>query len=90
MNKEELINSIAKITGLPKTKINEVISAMEDSIVKALKKGEKVALAGFGIYAVAKRKAREGINPQTKEKIKIPAKKVPVFRPAKALKEKIK
>jgi DNA-binding protein HU-beta len=90
MNKGELVSSIAKVTGLPKTKVNEVLSAMEDSIVKALKKGEKVALAGFGIYSVVKRKARKGINPKTREEIKIPAKKVPTFKPAKSLKEKIK
>lgn len=90
MNKEELIESVAKMTGLPKTKINETLDAVEDSIVKALKKGERVALAGFGIYSVAKRKARMGINPQTREKIKIAAKKVPVFKAAKALKEKVK
>lgn len=90
MNKQELIEQVAKLTGLPKSKVNQTVDALNETITKALKKGEKVALAGFGIYSVAKRKARIGINPQTKQKIKIAAKKVPVFKAAKALKDKVR
>lgn len=90
MNKEELIEKVAKVTGLPKTKINETLDAITNAITDGLKKGERVALAGFGIFAVAKRKARMGINPKTMQKIKIAAKKVPVFKAAKALKDKVK
>lgn len=90
MNKQELIEQVAKVTGMPKSEVNQTVDALNETITKALKKGEKVALAGFGIYSVAKRKARIGINPRTKQKIKIAAKKVPVFRAAKALKKKVK
>ena len=90
MNKQELIEQVAKVTGLSKSKVDETLDTVNEAITKALKKGEKVALAGFGIYSVAKRKARMGINPQTGEKIKIKAKKVPVFKAGSKLKEEVK
>ncbi|MDP8220753.1 MAG: HU family DNA-binding protein, partial [Candidatus Stygibacter frigidus] len=55
----------------------------------ALKKGDKVSLVGFGTFKVAERKARTGVNPSTGKKIKIPARKVPVFKPGKKLKESV-
>ncbi len=90
MNKQELVEQVAKVTGLSKSKVDETLDTVNEAITKALKKGEKVALAGFGIYSVAKRKARMGINPQTGEKIKIKAKKVPVFKAGSKLKEEVK
>ena len=90
MNKQELVEQVAKVTGLSKSKVDETLDTVNEAITKALKKGEKVALAGFGIYSVAKRKARMGINPQTGEKIKIKAKKVPVFKAWSKLKEEVK
>lgn len=90
MNKQELVEQVAKVTGLSKIKVDETLDTVNEAITKALKKGEKVALAGFGIYSVAKRKARMGINPQTGEKIKIKAKKVPVFKAGSKLKEEVK
>ena len=65
----------------------KALAAVVDSITEALKKGDKVALVGFGTFEVRTRAARQGINPQTKKKINIPATKVPAFKAGKALKE---
>ncbi|RKY36113.1 MAG: hypothetical protein DRP78_04460 [Candidatus Omnitrophota bacterium] len=86
MNKAELIAEVAKIT-TTKKQAAEAVEAVLDAIKKTLKKKKEVALIGFGTFKVVKRKARMGQNPQTGEKIKIAAKKVPVFKPGKALKE---
>ncbi|MEN8905499.1 MAG: HU family DNA-binding protein [Clostridiales bacterium] len=87
MNKAELISAIAQKSELSKKDSEEALNAIMRSIEEVLKKGEKLSLVGFGSFEVKKRKARKGMNPQTKEEIKIPAKKVPVFRPGKGLKE---
>ena len=87
MNKAELINAIAQKSKLTKKDSEEALNAILRSIEEALKKGDKISLVGFGSFEVKKRKARKGMNPQTKEEIKIPAKKVPVFRAGKGLKE---
>ena len=65
------------------------MDAIFDGIASALDKGDKVAIVGFGTFLVKKRKARMGINPKTKEKISIPAKKVPAFKPGAELKAKV-
>jgi DNA-binding protein HU-beta len=87
MNKAELVNAIAQKSKLTKKDSEEALNAILRSIEEVLKKGEKISLVGFGSFEVKKRKARKGMNPQTKEEIKIPAKKVPVFRAGKGLKE---
>jgi len=89
MNKTELINEIAKVT-CSKKEAALAVNAVLGTISKALKKKEEVAMVGFGTFKVVKRKARVGKNPNTGEKIKIPAKKVPVFRPGKTLKKLVK
>jgi DNA-binding protein HU-beta len=86
MNRAELIEEVAKVTSTKK-EADESISAMLAAIKKALKKGESVTLVGFGTFSVSKRKARKGRNPQTGEVIKIAAKKVPVFKAGKGLKD---
>lgn len=68
----------------------EAVDGMFDEIAKAMVKGEQVKVAGFGVFRVARRAAREGINPRTQEKIQIPAKVAPKFRAAKQLKEMVK
>jgi DNA-binding protein HU-beta len=88
MHKAELVEKVAA-TGLSKKAAEAAIDAFTQSIVKALKKGETVTLVGFGSFKVVKRKARTGVNPQTKEKIKIKAKKVPKFVPGRAFKEAV-
>jgi DNA-binding protein HU-beta len=87
MTKSELVDVIAKKTSKSKVASATVVDAILDAIKLALKKGEKVTLVGFGTFEVAKRAAREGINPRTQKKIKIKASKVPRFKAGKALKE---
>ncbi len=87
MNKSELVTEIAVKSKLTKKDSEAALNALTESIEESLKKGEKVILVGFGSFEVRKRAARQGMNPQTKEPIKIAAKKVPVFRPGKNLKD---
>ncbi len=89
MNKAELIDEVAKVT-CSKKEADEAISATIAAIQKALKKGDSVTLVGFGTFRVSKRKARKGRNPQTGAAIKIAAKKVPVFKAGKGLKDAVK
>ncbi|MCM1054387.1 MAG: HU family DNA-binding protein [Bacteroides sp.] len=89
MTKAELVSAIAEKTELTKKDSEKALTAVIDSITEALKKGDKVALVGFGTFEVRARAARQGINPQTKKKIKIPATKVPAFKAGKALKESV-
>ena len=89
MNKGDLVNEVAKVTETKKD-AQAAVDCIFTSITKALKKNDTVTLVGFGTFSVSKRKARKGINPQTGEKIKIKAKKVPKFVPGKALKDAIK
>ena len=89
MNKADLVAEVAKLVG-SKRKAEEAVSCVLDTITKALKKGQTMTLVGFGTFAVGKRKARVGRNPQTGKEIKIPAKKVPKFSAGKALKDAVK
>ena len=89
MKKADLIEAIAKKTGLTKADANRALDATFDEITKALKKGERVPVAGFGTFNVSKRKAREGRNPQTGATVKIPARKAVTFKAGTALKEAV-
>ena len=80
MNKTELVEKIAAGAGLSKVDAKKALDAAVQAVKDALVAGDKVALVGFGTFAVAKRPAREGINPATKAKIKIAAKKVAKFK----------
>lgn len=90
MNKDALVAAIAEKTDLSKKDVEAVIETMTETVTKALKSGEKVTLTGFGTFRASKRAAREGINPQTKERITIPAMTVPKFTAGKVLKEAVK
>lgn len=90
MNKTELIEYIAKNADMSKASAGRALNAMIDGVKGTLKKKKSVTLVGFGTFSVAERKARTGMNPRTKEKIKIKAAKVPRFRPGKALKDAVK
>ncbi|MDI6772969.1 MAG: HU family DNA-binding protein [bacterium] len=90
MNKEQLIEKVADKTGATKKSALEVVNMALDLIAAALRKGDKVTLVGFGTFLVRRRKAREGRNPQTGAKLKIPAKKVPAFTAGKDLKSAVK
>ena len=87
MNKAELIAAMAAKTGDTKKGAEASVNAFVDVITDALAKGDKVQLVGFGSFEVRKRAARKGRNPRTKEEIKIPASKAPVFKAGKALKD---
>ncbi len=81
MNKTELISAIASESGLTKTDSKKALDGLVAAITKELKKGGKIALVGFGTYSVTQKSARTGINPRTKQPIKIAAKKVVKFKP---------
>ena len=80
MNKTELVSAVAKQAGLTNAQSKAAVDAVLDAIAGALKNEDKVALLGFGTFSVNERPAREGINPATKQKIKIAAKKVVKFK----------
>ena len=89
MNKGDLINELAKVAGTKK-EAEAAIKTIFGAITKALKKGNKVTLIGFGTFSVTKRAARKGRNPQTGKEMKIAARKVPKFTPGKSLKAAVK
>jgi len=89
MNKGDLINEVAKVT-CSKACAVRAVDAFLGTVKKALKKGDKAALVGFGTFSVAKRSARKGRNPQTGKEIKIAARKVPKFTAGKAFKDSVK
>ena len=89
MTKADLIDRVANEAELTKRHAGEIVDLILDEISGALKKGDRVALTPFGSFVVRARKAREGRNPKTGEKIKIPARKVPAFVSGKALKEAV-
>ena len=90
MNKAELVEEVNGKVGITKKDAGKVVDAVTETITNTLKKGEKVTLVDFGTFQVIERKARKGINPQTRKTIKIPAKKVPKFRPGKGLREEVR
>ena len=84
MNKAQLVEAVSKVV-CTKKEAQDAVDTVFDSIARALKKGEPVTLVGFGSFHVRMRKARSGRNPQTGEVLRIPAKRVPAFRPGKKL-----
>lgn len=90
MNKSELIEALSEETTFSKKDIAKVLMAFTRIIERTLKKGGKVSLTGFGTYWLSKRPQRIGINPATKERITLPAVKVPRFKPGKHLKEQVR
>jgi len=89
VNKQDLIKTVATDANLTHAQAVASIDSVTTAIRKALKKGDDVTLVGFGSFKVAKRAARVGVNPQTKEKMKIPARKVVKFIPGKDLKSAV-
>lgn len=88
MNKAELVSSIAETTGQPKTEVQNTVGALLHSLTGALAKGERITLVGFGTFERRHRQARIGVNPQNpKQKLKIEAARVPVFRAGQELKD---
>ena len=89
MNKTELIEEIAERTDSSKADAQRYVDTLEKVVTEALKSGEEVQITGFGKFYVREQKAREGFNPQTKEKMRIPAQKVPAFSAGQGLKEAV-
>ncbi|MFT4609046.1 MAG: DNA-binding protein HU-beta [Cellvibrionaceae bacterium] len=89
MNKAELIDSIAASADIPKAAAGRALDAVIESVQGALKKGESVALVGFGTFSVKDRAARTGRNPQTGQPIQIAAAKIPNFKAGKSLKDAV-
>jgi DNA-binding protein HU-beta len=89
MKKKELIERIAKEANVPKSEAQKHFEAFEQVVTEALKAGEEVQITGFGKFSVKERKAREGTYPQTGQKMKIAAQKVPAFSAGNALKEAV-
>ncbi|HSZ06057.1 MAG TPA: HU family DNA-binding protein [Solirubrobacteraceae bacterium] len=89
MNKSQLIDEIAKDAGLTKADASRAVDSLLDTVTRTLKKGEEVAITGFGKFSVVKRAARQGVNPRTGERVKIKASKAPKFSAGAALKQAI-
>jgi len=85
MNKNDLVDRVAERVGLSKVMSSKAVEALLDAITGSLKSGSEVRLVGFGTFKVSRRKASEGRNPRTGEKIQIPASKVPKFRAGQGL-----
>ena len=90
MNKTTLINQVAKDASVSKKEAEKAVNAFIEVVGDELAEGKKVTVTGFGTFLVTKRKAREGVNPRTGERIKIPAQILPHFRPGKGFKDAIK
>jgi DNA-binding protein HU-beta len=90
MTKAELVAAIGKEAKVSKAAAEKALNAFTGSVMKALKKGDKLTLTGFGTFSVAKRKARMGRNPQTGKEIKIAATRVAKFKPGNLLKGAVK
>ncbi len=89
MTKQDVIDAIVKQTKATKKDVNIFLDVFMDTVKKTLKSGDKLTLTGFGTFEVRERAARKGINPRTKQEIKIPASKYPAFKPGKGLKDVI-
>ena len=89
MTKAELINAIAEKGGFSKKDAEKALNAVTASITEALVKQDKVQIVGFGTFEVRDKKAKEAINPRTKEKVMVPARKSPAFKAGKALKDAV-
>ena len=87
MNKTELIEEIVQRTDSSKAEAQKYMESFEEVVAEALRGGEEIQITGFGKFYVRQQKAREGVNPQTKQKMHIPASKVPAFSAGKGLKE---
>lgn len=90
MKKQDFIKAVATSAGLSQDAVSKALTSMIEVITDELNKGGDVNITGFGAFKVSERAARNGVNPQTKEPIQIPAMKSPVFRAGKTFKESIR
>jgi len=90
MKKQDFIKEVAAAAGLSQDAVSRVLASMIEITTNELKAGREVNITGFGAFKISKRAARNGVNPRTKESIKIPAMNSPVFRAGKTLKEAVR
>ncbi len=90
MNKVGIVEVIHGLLGGTKVQAEQVVDTVFDTIVKSMKSGDEVSIAGFGVFAVKQRKARTARNPKTGATVQVPATKVPKFRAGKGLKDAVK
>ena len=89
MTKADLVEAVSKVTELTRKDSEVIVDTLFESVIKALKTGDKLEVRGFGSFRVRQRNARVGRNPKTGEKVEVPAKRVPYFKPSKELKDLI-
>jgi integration host factor subunit beta len=89
MTKADLVEEVSRVTELTRKDSEVIVDTLFDSVIKALKEGDKLEVRGFGSFRVRQRNARVGRNPKTGEKVEVPAKRVPYFKPSKELKDLI-
>ncbi len=87
MTKAELVDHVARSTHLTKKHAEQIVNTVFESIVDSLKDGEKIELRGFGSFRIRERGSRIGRNPKTGDRVAVPSKKIPYFKPGKQLKE---
>jgi integration host factor subunit beta len=89
MTKADLVEMVAESSDLPRKQADEVVQVILESIIAALSRGEKVELRGFGSFRIRRRGERNGRNPKTGDKVHVPPKKIPYFKPGKHLREEL-
>jgi integration host factor subunit beta len=89
MTKADLVDEVSRVTELSRKDSEVIVETLFDSIIRALKSGDKLEVRGFGSFRIRERKPRQGRNPKTGEKVSVPEKKVPYFKPSKELKDLI-
>ena len=87
LTKADLIAEVERITELKRTDSEIIVETIFDNIIQALQKGDKIEIRGFGSFRTRQRRGRIGRNPKTGEKVEVPAKKIPFFKPSKELKD---
>ena len=87
LTKADLIEEVLRITELPRKESETIVETIFDSIIVSLQKGDKIEIRGFGSFRTRARRGRVGRNPKTGEKVEVPAKKIPFFKPSKELKD---
>lgn len=89
MRKSDLVKAVSRKVQQPESQVGMIVNATFDSIREALAAGDEVAITGFGTFRISERSAREGRNPQTGERIMIPSRRSPTFRPGTQLKRAV-
>lgn len=87
MTKAELIEEVARVVEVTRKDSEIIVEAIFDSVVKSLKTGDKIEIRGFGSFRTRQRQSRIGRNPKTGERVEVPAKRIPFFKPSKELKD---